>query len=138
MVAARKPRKGSTRKPTRWMAIADTHGDMCHYPGLRAALEFAESWWKPTIRIAMGDHFDLRRMRKGAGDDEDKLNEDVTAGLDGEPDVRDKVLEGAARRERIVTCCSRSLCWRRLLRLANSVASPGALDRRLAAQQPWS
>jgi len=72
------PRK-ATKK---WMAIFDTHGDMAHLPGLKAALEFAKVW-KPAIRIAGGDHFDLRPLRKKSEDAIDEtLNDDMAAGLD--------------------------------------------------------
>jgi len=62
--------------------ITDTHGDCVHRPGVKAALHFAQHHWKPEIRIAGGDHFDLRRFRRGATDDEQGLNDDVEAGLD--------------------------------------------------------
>ena len=63
------------------MAIFDTHGDMCHRPGLEAAFEFAK-YWKPEIRIAGGDHFDLRPMRCGADERQERMNDDIEAGIE--------------------------------------------------------
>ncbi|MFN7452443.1 MAG: hypothetical protein ACK5R5_06045 [Alphaproteobacteria bacterium] len=53
------------RKPVPWVAGADSHGDMRCPSTLAAFFEFID-YFKPQIRIGMGDHFDFRHKREGA------------------------------------------------------------------------
>lgn len=61
----------------------DVHGDRQDPSAVRVFHEFAKTW-KPEIRVAGGDIFDFRCLRKGATDQEkrERLNEDVDAGID--------------------------------------------------------
>lgn len=65
----------------RFVALYDTHGDKIDAGAARAALEFVDHF-KPHVRIAGGDHVDLRRLRRGADDDEGGLTDDVNAGVE--------------------------------------------------------
>lgn len=71
------------RKPLRWIALFDSHGDQAHFPALRKALEFAKDYGA-TIRIAGGDHFNLDALRTGASREERavSLDDDIQAGCD--------------------------------------------------------
>jgi len=55
------------KRPERWIAAFDTHGDMVCKHTLAAFREFSR-YWKPTIRIGGGDHFDFRFLRAKASD----------------------------------------------------------------------
>lgn len=69
---------------TRFMVIADSHGDMVDEQAARRAREFVADY-KPDIRVHLGDAWDLRSMRAGATDDEKNLgdlNADIEAGLE--------------------------------------------------------
>tara|TARA_R110000803_G_scaffold43701_7_gene93055 strand:+ start:8141 stop:9019 length:879 start_codon:yes stop_codon:yes gene_type:complete len=63
----------------RWMALFDSHGDQADGGAVEAAFEFAKHF-KPDRRIAGGDHWDFRWLRRGASDDEKR--EGVLADLD--------------------------------------------------------
>lgn len=53
------------RQPVPWVAGADSHGDMRCPSTLAAFFEFIK-YYKPQIRIGMGDHFDFRFLRAKA------------------------------------------------------------------------
>jgi hypothetical protein len=61
----------------------DNHGDMVDPVAEKALFSFIQDY-KPTRRIHLGDGFDLRNLRRGAGDDEkaDSLQDDWAAGSD--------------------------------------------------------
>jgi len=64
---------------TRWLAVFDSHGNMINRKVFDALREF-EAEFKPDIRIAGGDHFDLRWLRGKASEQEQR--EDIQADLD--------------------------------------------------------
>lgn len=68
-------------KWTRFQIGFDLHGDQQDAKAVNTFFEFAD-YWKPKIRIAGGDIFDFRPLRKGASDDErrESLREDFNAG----------------------------------------------------------
>jgi len=59
------------KKPTltRWVFVSDTHGDREDPAAMEAMYEFLD-WWKPSVRIAGGDHGDFRSLREKASDNE--------------------------------------------------------------------
>ena len=65
--------------PKRFIFASDNHGDMCD-PNAIKALKYFMREFKPDVRIHGGDCFDLRCLRRGAGDDE--LHEDLGADID--------------------------------------------------------
>lgn len=69
------------RTTERWAFLSDTHGDMADHGALQVALDFVNNVWKPTRRIAGGDHVDLRPFRKGADESEQSegVDDDVHA-----------------------------------------------------------
>lgn len=70
--------------PTRFVAFGDNHGDMIDVLAEDALLEFIKDY-KPTVRIALGDCFDFRSLRRGVGSDAEgaeSLTVDVEAGED--------------------------------------------------------
>lgn len=66
----------------RFVIVGDSHGDMVD-PGAASAFRQFSKAFKPTIRIHLGDAFDLRWARKGADDDErdERPDDDEEAGL---------------------------------------------------------
>lgn len=69
---------------THWetfVAASDLHGDQLHRPTVERFLRFADDF-NPTYRIFLGDVFDLRPLRRGAGpeDRRQSIREDVGAG----------------------------------------------------------
>ena len=66
----------------RWVAGFDSHGDMADPDTMAAFLAFVKSW-KAHKRIAGGDHFDFRNLRRRASQQEKaaSMQEDVTAGM---------------------------------------------------------
>jgi hypothetical protein len=69
-------------KLVRWVAVFDTHGDMID-PGAEQAFNEFVKGWKPTVRIAGGDHFDYRSLRRGAKgteEERERLGGDHDAG----------------------------------------------------------
>lgn len=64
-----------------FLCAADNHGDQCDKEAVKRFHEFAADW-KPFHRIHLGDLFDLRPLRKGAGADEkaERITEDWVAG----------------------------------------------------------
>jgi len=56
-------------KPTRWVFGTDSHGDKADPSTMKAFWAFL-SVWKPTIRVAGGDHFDFAHLRSKAGEGE--------------------------------------------------------------------
>ena len=69
--------------PKRFIFASDNHGDMAS-PDAIKALKYFMREFKPDVRIHGGDCFDLRCLRRGAGDDEqhEDLRADIDAGLD--------------------------------------------------------
>jgi len=57
-------------KLTKFIYASDSHGDMVDYSAFSALLEFTKDF-KPDHRIAGGDHYDLRSLRKGLGSDKE-------------------------------------------------------------------
>lgn len=55
--------------PERFIAVADSHGDMIDPESEQAVLSFIQEF-KPTVRVHLGDAFDFRCLRRGASDDE--------------------------------------------------------------------
>ena len=53
-------------KPVRFVFASDSHGDMADPEALDALWEFCKDY-KPEVRVAGGDHFDLRALRRGGG-----------------------------------------------------------------------
>lgn len=71
-------------KPIKFVFAADSHGDMACPESLAALYAYCKDF-KPDIRIAGGDHFDLRSLRKGAMSDTEgaeSLKEDLESGID--------------------------------------------------------
>jgi len=70
-------------KPIPWVACGDTHGDMRDIPTLEAFWDFV-SYFKPKIRIGLGDHFDFRYLRAKASEGEryESGQMDFQCGLD--------------------------------------------------------
>jgi hypothetical protein len=69
-----------TNTLTRWIFVSDTHGDREDPAAMEAMYEFL-NWWKPTVRIAGGDHGDFRSLREKASENErqESCEEDVAA-----------------------------------------------------------
>jgi hypothetical protein len=67
----------------RFVACGDSHGDKAD-PSAVAAFHELCDWFKPTIRIAAGDHFDLRCLRRNAseGEKRERVQADIDAGLE--------------------------------------------------------
>jgi hypothetical protein len=70
-------------KPRRFIAVADSHGDMLDPRSGEAVLTFIQDF-KPEVRIHLGDAFDFRALRRGASEEEkaEGLSEDWEAGTD--------------------------------------------------------
>ena len=69
---------------TKFIFASDSHGDMADPQALAALYEFTKDF-KPDIKIAGGDHYDFRSLRKGVGTDKEgaeSLQEDIEAGED--------------------------------------------------------
>jgi hypothetical protein len=68
--------------PRRFIAAFDNHGDQADAAAVQVFHDFC-AVWKPEIRIHGGDCFDLRPIRRGAGDEErnESMVADVEAGL---------------------------------------------------------
>lgn len=71
------------KKPIRWVAGYDNHGDQFDPATMKAFWAFV-SMWKPTIRISGGDIFDFRHLRSKAGEGEryESGQRDFQCGLD--------------------------------------------------------
>lgn len=67
----------------RWIAAFDSHGDQAD-PGTMQAFWKFLAVWKPSIRVAGGDHFDFRHLRSKAGEGEryESGQHDFQCGLD--------------------------------------------------------
>lgn len=68
---------------TRWAACGDNHGDQVD-PSTLAAYQDFNKWFKPDIRIHLGDNWDFRWLRRSASDEEkaQTVAADFEAGLD--------------------------------------------------------
>jgi hypothetical protein len=69
---------------TKFIFASDSHGDMADPEALSALYEFTKDF-KPDIKVAGGDHYDFRSLRKGVGSDKEgaeSLQEDIEAGED--------------------------------------------------------
>jgi hypothetical protein len=67
---------------TKFIFASDSHGDMADTEALSALYEFTKDF-KPDIRVAGGDHYDFRSLRKGVGTDKEaseSLDSDLDAG----------------------------------------------------------
>lgn len=69
--------------PKRFVAVADSHGDMIDEESEKAVLAFISDF-KPSVRVHLGDAFDFRCLRRGASDEEkaDSLEDDWQMGTD--------------------------------------------------------
>ena len=68
--------------PIRFVAFGDNHGDMADENAVEALCEFIKDY-KPTVRVHLGDCFDFRSLRRGAGQDAEgaeSLLSDIDAG----------------------------------------------------------
>ena len=67
----------------RFVIVGDSHGDMVDPCVLKAFRKFM-GMWKPSIRVHLGDLFDLRNLRRGASqeDQNDDLRDDIWNNLD--------------------------------------------------------
>ena len=72
-------------KPIRFVYAADSHGDMADPEALEALWEFCKDY-KPEVRVAGGDHFDLRALRRGVGSSDAESGESLKADLDAGKD----------------------------------------------------
>lgn len=71
------------KAPIRFVAAGDNHGDMADPDAVDALREFIKDY-RPTERIMLGDCFDFRSLRKGAGNDAEaaeSLRADIDAGV---------------------------------------------------------
>lgn len=91
----------------RWMAITDNHGDMIDPQAERAAREFCK-WFKPNRRIHMGDVWDFRALRRGAGDEEKRepIRADFDAGMELLSWFKPQVLLRGNHDERLFDCAA--------------------------------
>jgi hypothetical protein len=72
-------------KPTRFVFASDSHGDMADPEALDALWEFCKDY-KPDVRVAGGDHFDFRSLRRGVGSSDAESGESLKADLDAGKD----------------------------------------------------
>ena len=56
-------------KPIKFVACGDIHGDEQDAPSVKALLAFTKEY-KPDLVVCIGDLWDFRAIRKGAGDEE--------------------------------------------------------------------
>lgn len=70
------------RNVKKFVVCGDSHGAECEQRVVKTFHEFVR-WYKPDVRIHLGDVFDFGRLRRGAGDDEKRapLRDDLDAGL---------------------------------------------------------
>lgn len=71
-------------KITKFVFASDSHGDMACEESLEALFSYCKDF-KPDIRIAGGDHYDFRSLRKGAMSDREaaeSLKDDIDCGKD--------------------------------------------------------
>ena len=69
---------------TKFIFASDSHGDMADPEALSALYEFTKDF-KPDVKVAGGDHYDFRSLRKGVGSDKEgaeSLQLDIEAGED--------------------------------------------------------
>jgi len=67
---------------TKFIFASDSHGDMADPESLSALYEFTKDF-KPDLKVAGGDHYDFRSLRKGVGSDKEgaeSLQLDLEAG----------------------------------------------------------
>ena len=57
-------------KLTKFVFASDSHGDMMDEHAFQALLEFTKDF-RPDVRVAGGDHYDFRSLRKGVGTDKE-------------------------------------------------------------------
>jgi hypothetical protein len=72
-------------KPTTFVYASDSHGDMADPEALQALWAFCKDY-KPDVRVAGGDHYDFRALRRGVGSNDaesgESLKADIEAGND--------------------------------------------------------
>ena len=56
-------------KPIKFVACGDIHGDEQDAPSVKALLAFTKEY-QPDLVVCIGDLWDFRAIRKGAGDEE--------------------------------------------------------------------
>ena len=76
-------RKLKAKEPTRWMAIADSHGEFVDKEAEEIAYGFMDEF-QPSIRVHLGDIFDFRWLRQNASrtDCESDPEQDIEMGCD--------------------------------------------------------
>lgn len=72
-------------KPVRFVFASDSHGDMADPQALDALWEFCKDY-KPDVRVAGGDHFDFRSLRRGVGSSDAESGESLKADLEAGKD----------------------------------------------------
>jgi hypothetical protein len=72
-------------KPIRFVYASDSHGDMADPEALEALWTFCKEY-KPDVRIAGGDHFDFRALRRGVGQGDAESGESLKADLEAGKD----------------------------------------------------
>jgi predicted phosphodiesterase len=67
----------------KFLVVSDNHGDGEDQGAVRALREFT-TFWKPTVRVHLGDCFDFRFLRKKADEQERRhpVQDDLDAGID--------------------------------------------------------
>lgn len=70
------------RKPIKFIAAGDSHGDMIDWEAADALREFLADY-RPEVRVCLGDAFDFRALRRGVDGKErqESIMEDIDAGL---------------------------------------------------------
>ena len=72
-------------KPVRFVFASDSHGDMADPEALDALWAFCKDY-KPEVRVAGGDHFDFRSLRRGVGSNDAESGESLKADIDAGKD----------------------------------------------------
>jgi hypothetical protein len=74
-------------KTTRFVYASDSHGDKADPEALEALWAFCKDYLRPgDARIAGGDHFDFRALRRGVGQGDAESGESLKADLDAGKD----------------------------------------------------
>ena len=85
MVSANPKKECKNMAENNWKRVAvisDNHGDMCDWEAANVALDVIDDF-DPHYRVHLGDVFDFRAIRNGAGSGEqaDGVQDDITQGL---------------------------------------------------------
>jgi hypothetical protein len=74
-------------KTTRFVYAADSHGDKADPEALEALWAFCKDYLRPgDVRVAGGDHFDFRALRRGVGQGDAESGESLKADIDAGKD----------------------------------------------------